>query len=202
MEESGFTNSLSKLPLKINYAQPVFQVSSISIIPDIKKLMENDYISYNSVILLKQFIQTPTLKTEVRIEPINIFISSNELNFAKPLPVKIIQNLIQEKFSNTEFNIVDDIKSADYTISVESNTSVDISNDVLKGNYNLNLAALTINIGLKNKAKETLYSCTISDINGYANSAEKAGINSYTNPKLAIKLNESFFFLKRKMVHY
>jgi hypothetical protein len=202
LEETAFTSSSGALPIKINYVQPVFQTSSISIIPDLKKLMENDSNSVNNIDLLKQFIQTPTLKTEVQTVPITIFISSAELNFDKPLSQTIVQNIVLQKFNSEEFNNVVDSKIADYSISLQSNTTIDISNDVLKQNYNLNLAALTVSIVLKNKANELLYSTTLSDVYGYANSPERAGINAYNNPKLVTELNETLFFLKRKIVNY
>ncbi len=202
LEESAVTGSSGKLPIKINYVESVFQTNSIVLIPDIKKLMENDSSTYSSIALLKQFIQTPTLSTEIQTTPINIFISSTELNFDKPLLQKVLINLIQQKFSSKEFNTVGDPKGADYTINIASNTAFDSGSDVLKQNYNLNLAALTINLVLKNTANETLYSNQLSDIYGYANSSEAAGVNAYANPKLNAKLNEALFFLKRKMVHY
>jgi hypothetical protein len=114
----------------------------------------------------------------------------------------IVQNIVLQKFNSEEFNNVVDSKIADYSISLQSNTAIDISNDVLKQNYNLNLAALTVTIVLKNKANELLYSTTLSNVYGYANSPEKAGINSYNDPKLVIELNEALFFLKRKIVNY
>jgi len=202
LEESSSTNSAGVLPIKIDYVKPAFQTSSISIIPDIKKLVENDSSCFNSIDLLKQFIQTPTLKTEVNTQPVSVLISSTELNFDKPLSQKLIQNIVQEKFGNEEFNIVSDPKMADYVITIKSNTSTDISSDVLKEHYNLILVALDINIVLKNKANETLYSSDLPDIYGYANSPERAGINAYNNQKITTELSEALFFLKRKIVNY
>jgi len=202
LEESAVTNSSGNLPIKINYVESVFQTNYIAVIPDIKKLMENDSSTYRSIALLKQFIQTPTLTTEIKTDPINIFISSTELNFDKPVLQKVIVNIVQQKFASKEFNTVGDPQSADYSINISSNTAADSGSDILKQNYNLNLAALTINLVLKNTANETLYSNQLSDIYGYANSSEAAGVNAYANPKLTSKLNEGLFFLKRKMVHY
>jgi hypothetical protein len=42
----------------------------------------------------------------------------------------------------------------------------------------------------------------VSDVFGYANSSEKAGMNAYANPKVSGKLAEALFFLKRKIIVY
>ena len=105
-------------------------------------------------------------------------------------------------FNTKEFNTVNDLKTADYSITIEANTATDISSDVLKENYNLNLVALTVTIFLKNKANEILYSTKLPDIYGYANSTERAGINAYNNQQLTPELSEALFFVKRKIVNY
>ena len=59
-------------------------------------------------------------------------------------------------------------------------------------NYNIKLATLVINLELKNKlSNEVLYKNIVSDIFGYANSLEKAGINAYQSEKLNAKLGEA-----------
>jgi hypothetical protein len=50
--------------------------------------------------------------------------------------------------------------------------------------------------------KELIYNSEIADIYGYGNSQETAGLNAFQSDKLKTKLNESLFFLKRKLVVY
>jgi hypothetical protein len=114
----------------------------------------------------------------------------------------MIEQFVQQKFSGSEIKIVDNAKSADYLIELDANTKPDVSDDVLEANYKLNLANLAINVSLKNSKSEVLYKSTVTDIYGYANNTEKAGLNTYSNTMLKTKLSESLFFLKRKMIIY
>lgn len=202
IEEHVTTNSTGEIQLKINGVEPQFQLSSVTFNPDIEKLIANDSVGKASITLLKQFIQTPALKVQVNIEPISIFILSKESNFSKQLPTNMIEQYVQQKFTGQEIKIIDNIKASDYVIELDANTGEDISNDVLVSNFKLNLALLTINVALKNNKGEVLYKNLVTDIFGYANSAEKAGINAYSNSKLKVRLSESLFFMKRKMIIY
>ena len=138
----------------------------------------------------------------MNIEPVGIFIISKESNFGHLLPTNMIEQFVQQKFSGSEIKIVDNAKSADYLIELDANTKPDVSDDVLEANYKLNLANLAINVSLKNSKSEVLYKSTVTDIYGYANNTEKAGLNTYSNTMLKTKLSESLFFLKRKMIIY
>ena len=74
---------------------------------------------------------------------------------------------------------------------------------MLERNYRIKLAALQINLQLKNRlTNEVLYKTQVNDLYGYANTAEKAGMNAYACPKLNARLSESLFFLKRKILVY
>ncbi len=202
LEEQVSTNSAGDLQIKIMHVEPQFQLSSITLSPDIERLTANDSVGKASITLLKQFIQTPSLKVQISIVPISVFISSKESNFGKQLSSNMIGQFVQQKFNGAEIKIVDNAKIADYIIELDANTSTDISDDILQKSYNLNLTQLTINVDLKNTKGEVLYKSMVSDIYGYANSTDKAGINAYSDSKLKAKLGESLFFLKRKMVIY
>lgn len=202
MEEQTSTNTSGDLQIKISHVEPQFLLSSITLNPDIEKLTANDSVSKASIGILKQFIQTPALKVQVNIEPVSVFIFSKESNFGKQLPTNMIEQYVQQKFNGAEIKIVDNALAADYVIELATDTQTDISDDVLNKNYALDLANLTINVALKNKKGDVLYKSVVSEIYGYANGNEKAGINAYSNTKLKTKLSESLFFLKRKMIIY
>lgn len=202
IEEHVSTNSSGQIQLKINGVEPQFQMSSVTFNPDIEKLIANDSVGKASITLLKQFIQTPSLKVQVNIEPISLFIVSKESNYGKQLPTNMIEQYIQSKFTGQEVRVVDNAASSDYIIETEANTTEDISSDVLEKNFKLNLAQLSVNVALKNKAGEVLYKGLVNEVYGFANSSEKAGINAYGNNKLKVRLSESLFFVKRKMINY
>lgn len=202
IEEQSTTNVNGQLQLKVNYVEPQFMMSNITINPDIERLTANDSVSKSSIAILKQFIQTPSLKVQINIEPVSLYIVSKENNYGKALQSNMIEQFVQQKFNSIEMKIVDDPKQADYLLDLNANTTPDISSEVLQKSYHLNLAQLNINLSLKNKKGEVIYKNVIADIYGYANNAEKAGLNAYSSSKLKSKLGEALFFAKRKMINY
>jgi hypothetical protein len=126
-----------------------------------------------------------------------------EKNFGKPTGLNAIEAFIKQRFQGQEVRIVDKPADADYIIESVAETTEDISSDVLEKNYQIKLAALQINLQLKNRlTNEVLYKTQVNDLYGYANTAEKAGMNAYACPKLNARLSESLFFLKRKILVY
>lgn len=197
------TNLAGEVQVKINYVEPLNQYVSFSLNPDINTLMGNDSVGRAGVTLLKQFIQTSSLKVQANVTNINIHVSSVEKNLGKSSGRSSIETLIQQKFSGAEIRLVDRPEEADFIIESVADTQEDISSDVLQKAYNLKLAALTVNIQLKNKStNQIVYKTQVSDVYGYGNSLEKAGLNAYDNPRLNGKLAESLFFLKRKVLVY
>ncbi len=197
------TNGNGELQVKVNSVEPLNQVVAFSLNPDIQTLMGTDSVSIAGVLLLKQFINTSALKVNANVANITIFVHSVENNFGKPTGYNGVETFIEQKFRGQEIRLVDRIEEADYVIESLAETQIDISNAVLEKNYRIKLASLVINIQLINRAtREVLFNTQVNDVYGYANLAEKAGLNAYTNPKLNAKLAESLFFLKRKILVY
>lgn len=201
--ERASTNEKGEVQLKVNSVEPVNQYVGFSLNPDINTLMGSDSVGRAGITLLKQFIQTNALKVQANVSNVTIHVSSVENNFGKPTGNSAIENFIKQKFSGQEVRLVERPEEADYIIESVAQTQEDISSSILHQNYNLKLAALTINLQLKNRASgEVLYKAQVNDIYGYANILEKAGLNAYANPKIPGKLAESLFFLKRKILVY
>jgi hypothetical protein len=198
--ENTSTNNNGELQVKVNIVEPLNQNVNFSLNPDISTLMGNDSVGKAGLTLLKQFIQTSSLKVQANVSNITIYISSVEKNFGKLTGLNSIETFIKQRFKGQEIRLTDKPNDADYIIESIAETKEDISSDILEKNYNIKLAALIIELQLKNKnTNEIIYKTQVSDIYGYANSAEKAGMNAYSNPKVSGKLAESLFFLKRKM---
>ena len=143
------------------------------------------------------------LRVNANVSAINIFVNSTETNFGKPTGMKSIEMFIQKKFNGQEVRIVEKPDEADFIIEATSDTKEDISSDVLDKNYTIKLATLIINLQLKNKLSgEVLFKNQVTDVYGYANTLEKAGLNAYQSEKLNAKLGEAIFFLKRKILVY
>lgn len=197
------TNSNGELQLKINYVEPVNQAVSFALSPDISSLMDSDSLSRASISVLKQFIQTPSLKVQARVNKISIFVTSSEKNFGKTTGANLIESIITQKFNGQEVQITSNQNEADYIIESLAETQEDISSETLKNNYNIKLAALIVSLQLKNNAtKEVVFKTQVNDVYGYANNLEQAGMNAYNNSKLNMKLSEALFFLKRKILVY
>jgi hypothetical protein len=203
INEKSATNEKGEVQLKVNSVEPVNQNIAFSLNPDITTLMGTDSVGRAGVTLLKQFIQTSTLKVQANVSNITIHVTSIENNFGKPTGLNSIENYIKQKFGGQEVRLVDKPEEADYIIESLAETQEDISSTILEKNYSLKLASLVINLQLKNRLTgEVLYKTQVNDIYGYANILEKAGLNAYANPKIAGKLAESLFFLKRKILVY
>jgi hypothetical protein len=201
--EKAETNNKGEVQIKINSVEPLNQNVAFSLNPDINSLMGTDSIGRAGVILLRQFIQTSSLKVEASVSNISIYVNSIEKNFGKPTGLNSIETFIKQRFTGQEIRMADKPEEADYIIESIAETQEDISSDILEKNYNIKLAALTINLQLRKRAtNEVIYKTQVTDMYGYANSAAKAGLNAYSCPKISAKLAESLFFLKRKIVVY
>jgi hypothetical protein len=203
VNENTITNNNGEVQIKVNSVEPLNQNVAFSLNPDISTLMGNDSVGRAGISLLKQFIQTSSLKVPAQVTNISIYINSVEKNFGKPTGLNAIETFIKQRFNGQEVRLTDKPAEADYTVESVAETQEDLSSDILEKNYNIKLAALTINIQLKNNlTKEIIFKTQVSDIYGYANNAEKAGMNAYASPKINGKLAESIFFLKRKILVY
>lgn len=203
INEKTTTNNNGELQLKVNYVEPINQTAAFALSPDISSLMGSDSLGRAGITVLKQFIQTPSLKVQARVNNINIFITSSEKNFGKPTNLNLIESIISKKFNGQEVQVVGKAADADYIIESVAETQEDISSDILESNYKIKLAALIISLQLKNNVtQEVIFKTQVNDVYGYANNIEKAGMNAYTNPKLNTKLSEALFFLKRKILVY
>jgi hypothetical protein len=197
------TNPMGEMPLKVNTVEPLNQMVAFSLVPDINSLMGSDSVGRAGVLLLSQFMNTGALKVYAEVKTISVYITSIEKNLGVPTGNTSIENFIKQKFSGQEIRLVENPAEADFIVEASADTQEDLSSAVLDKNYNLKLAALTINLSLKNRStNESLFKTQVTDVFGYANQLDKAGWNAYNSPKLNGKLAESVFFLKRKILVY
>lgn len=203
VNESASSNTNGEIEISIKHVKPLNQEVYFTLNPDIEKLMSGDSISKSSIVLLKQFIETAQLKAFARVSPISVFVNCIEKKGQEENDQKIIEPIVASKFVGEEIKIVEAKELADFIIDAEAITFKDISSDILFTNYNIQLAQLKIKLSLRNATtKELIYSAEVSDIYGYGNSQETASLNAFQSDKLKTKLNESLFFLKRKLIVY
>lgn len=203
IHEKASTNNMGDLQIKVNSVEPLNQQVLFALSPDITTLMGTDSVGSAGVRLLTQFVETSSLKVYAEVGNITIHVNSTENNFGKQTGIHSIENYIKQKFSGLEITLVNRPEDADYIIESVADTREDISSAILAENYKIKLVALLINIQLRNRStNEVVYKTQVTDIYGYANNLEKAGLNAYSNPKINAKLAESLFFLKRKILVY
>lgn len=201
--EKTSSNTGGEVQVKVNSIEPMNQMVTFDLNPDISGLMGSDSLGRAGVNVLKQFIQTSALKVQAKVRPVNLYINCKEKNFGKLTGTTIVANFIQQRFSGQEVAITDKPETADYIIEANADTREDVSSDVLETNYGLKMAALVIDLNLKTTVSgAVIYNTQIADVYGYANGAEKAGINAYASNKLNFRMGEALFFLKRKMLVY
>ncbi len=196
------TDANGILSVKLNKAEAVNQLFSFDLNPDIRQLMGNDSIGMAGIKILNRFIQTPSLKVQVYVSAITLYLNTSENNLGKPTGGNNIERFIREKFASPEFQFVANPQDADYLIDCRADVVEDLSSNALKRNFELTLAELRINLNLKNKNGDPLYTNAVNEIYGYGGTLESAGLNAYSSPKFKAKLSEAVFFLKRKIVVY
>jgi hypothetical protein len=201
--ENATTNSNGDLEVSVKSIKPINQDVILNFYPDFNKLVESDSTSRTAIIILKQFIETSQLKASVSVKPISIYVSCNEANLSKAIDKKMLEPIVEAKFNTPEVKIIHAPQNADYAIEIDADTKKDVSSDVLKTNYGVQLALLNVNLVLRDMSSgDILYKTEISGIYGYANDLQLAGVNAYYSEKLKIKMSEALFFLKRKMIVY
>jgi hypothetical protein len=201
--EATSTDQQGEMQLKVQSVEPLNQNVTFALSPDISTLMGSDSVGRAGISLLKQFIQTPALKVQANVTQVTIFIEASEKNFGKSTGVSSIEMFIKQKFEGQEVRLVDKAEQADYIITAKAETQKDISSSVLEKSYGLSLAQLIVDLQLKKRSNsDLLFKQQVTEIYGYANNPEKAGLNAYASPKLQGKLSEALFFLKRKILVY
>lgn len=201
--ENASTNLAGEVQIKVTSVEPLNQTVAFSLNPDIVGLMGTDSVGRAGISLLKQFIQTPSLKVQASVSPVNVYLDVTEKNMGKPVSMSMVSTFLQQRFNGPGIALINNPDIADYIIEAVADTREDVSSDVLESNYNIKLATMVVSLNLKNRLSgETVYKNQITDIFGYANSLEKAGINAYSSNKLNAKLGEAVFFLKRKVIVY
>ncbi|MFN6037508.1 MAG: LPP20 family lipoprotein, partial [Bacteroidota bacterium] len=203
LSPNATSNNDGLLSVKILDVEPTFnKITSLIISPDLKKISGGDSLSSRSVTILRSLIQIPNLRIDLTIEPVVLFIQTNEINFGSNNTSRIVDQIIHEKFNSSIFKITDERKDFDYEILTTAETKADISNDLFYKKFKLNLAQLTLNITLKNKIGDVLGKYTENEIYGYAGNLNESGENAFNSNALKFKMTELLLLIKRQVINY
>lgn len=149
--------------------------SQFSIQPDLMRMIGSDSTS----IVLQKFLERlniPTMLVTISLESIRMFITSNERNLGRAIPMLIIEPKVKDYLGNEGFEFVLDNSPFDFILSIEADTR---SGSQLYGQYS---AFATANISLidKNTGSE-IYKNSVKDEKGIQIDFEKAGLKALEN---------------------
>jgi hypothetical protein len=173
----------------------VFGVSKVSgnqgvqlykINADLERLIKVDSI-FNSTRQLLMNLDVPSVSIVVDVQPIKVFIKSDELNLGEPLQIKIIEPALKKRLGDLGCSFVKNEANADYKISISTSTK-DLG--VMWGS--MLQSGIELQIIVEDLAKDSeLFKDNLQGIKGYQITKERAGIEAYNN--LMIDFNKKIY---------
>ena len=163
------TFSLNKILAK----DPIQQVK---IIVDIATIIKTD--SLNN--LLKNIltnIDAPSTNFRLVVEPVKIYMNSNEKILDKTMSFNIIEPQLKRKLVESGCNFVTDRKNADYEVKINANT-IDLGvmwGKMLQANINMDISIVEV------RNDHEIYKNALKDIKGFQLTPENASKDAYNN---------------------
>lgn len=163
------TFSLNKILAK----DPIQQVK---IMVDIATIIKTD--SLNN--LLKNIltnIDAPSTNFRLVVEPVKIYITSNEKILDKTMAFNIIEPQLKRKLVESGCNFVTDRKNADYEVKIIANT-LDLGvmwGKMLQANINMDISIVEV------RNDHEIYKDALKDIKGFQLTPENASKDAYNN---------------------
>ncbi len=153
---------------------------------DLERLIKVDSI-FNSTRQLLMNLDVPSATITVEVQPIKVFIKSDELNLGEPLQLKVIEPALKKRLSDLGCTFVKTEANADYKIIISTSTK-DLG--VMWGS--MLQAGIEMQIIVDDMAKDSeIFKDNLQGIKGYQISKERAGIEAYNN--LMIDFNKKIY---------
>ncbi len=149
-------------------------VQQLRVLVDLESLSKTDSVT----ISLKKLIlslDAPGTNIRLMVDPIKVFVSSNEFNLDKKLAFNIIEPRLKKHLIEDGCNFVENRNDADYEIKINSNTK-DMGvmfGKMLQSTIDMNISLIEIKNNLQ------IYSDALKEIRGFQTTPEKAGLNAY-----------------------
>ncbi len=142
--------------------------------PDIEKLINGDSI-HTSMRNLLLNLEGPTTNIRVQIEPIKIYMQSEELNLNTAMDYPILTPALKKKLMEEGCTFVSTAAEADYTIELKANTK---DQGVMWGQ--MLRSSIDMSIVLKDsKGQNELFRDAKEGLQGFQTTKEKAGVEAY-----------------------
>lgn len=169
-DQNGFASfSVARILAK----DPV-QVLRISL--DVANVVKGDSLNIASKNILHS-LTVPSASIRVMVEPIKVFMQSNESNLNKDLSYNVLEPAIKKRLVEEGCNFVKKESDADYKIFINSETK-DLG--VMWGK--MLQSSFDMNISLRDVKNDTeIYKDALQSVRGYQDTPEKAGLDAYNN---------------------
>jgi hypothetical protein len=153
---------------------------------DLERLIKVDSI-FNSTRQLLMNLDVPSASIVIDVQPIKVFIKSDELNLGEPLQIKIIEPALKKRLGDLGCSFVKNEANADYKISISTSTK-DLG--VMWGS--MLQSGIELQIIVEDLSKDSeLFKDNLQGIKGYQITKERAGIEAYNN--LMIDFNKKIY---------
>ncbi len=147
---------------------------------DLQSLFEVNNVDFTIRRWLEQ-LYSDKAETNIMITKANIFVNTVEKNLGHNLESKILKQEFENQIAALGYNIVNDIKAADFSVNIYSDTKLDYHLD------NLYVSHLSLSIKITNKIGDNLFSGSMPSSRGVNTSEQRSGINAYYQALTLIK---------------
>lgn len=167
-------NGLASFSVARILAKDPVQVLRISL--DVANVVKGDSLNIASKNILYS-LTVSSASIRVIVEPIKVFMQSNESNLSKDLSYNVLEPAIKKRLVEEGCNFVKKESDADYKIIVNGETK-DLGvmwGKMLQSSFDMNISLRDV----KNDIE--IYKDALQAVRGYQDSPEKAGLDAYNN---------------------
>ncbi len=161
----GLNRVMSKEPIQI-----------LRIKPDLEKLIQVDSMN-NSMRNLLMNMDAPLANVRLKVEPIKIYMQSEEFNLDKKLSYQIIEPAIKKKLLENGCRFINKKEQADYILNINANTK---DQGIMWGT--MLQSSIEMQMSLHNvKTEAEVFHESLAGIRGFQITKEKAGMDAYVS---------------------
>jgi hypothetical protein len=193
--------------LKINI-EKIMKTSGnlfLTVTPELDIMTQRDSVARAGSMLAKQIIALPKKQIILRLRPLNVFFDIQFKNFSKKINPSDAYNAdytFKDYFKGLPILEVTDLKTADYIISIQTDTRLSADHSYLFSSTQNYLTELVGEIVLKDGFQKEIYRHPLTEIFGYDKDKNTAGLKSYQSRKGKTALKVAAFHIQRKMMDY
>lgn len=170
------TDQLGKAVMAVSRVLNKDPIQQIKVSIDIEGIIKADSLN-NSLKNILLNIDVPSSIIRLFVEPVKVFINSNELLFGNKMSFDMIAPQLKRKLVESGCNFVNSVKDADYEVKINANTN-DLGvmwGKMLQAEINMEISIADV------KNNTEIYRDAIKGVRGFQVSKENAGKDAYNN---------------------